>query len=138
MSSTQRSIFLLSASVSALSVAVPSDAYETPKGANTGGVQVAISLGTGGNYAGGTVGAVLEATTDANDAGTAPSSSASWQTVPGGTVPAAGAATAAYLGDGNLTVDISPFRWIRLRPTVTGSPVNIVLRASGKFDYTTG
>lgn len=138
MSSVQRSIIPLAASISGASADVPSSAYEVPKGVSTGGFQVWTALGTGGNFAGGTVGAVIEATNQPNSDDTGPSSSATWTTIAGGELPAAAAATSAYLGDGNFVVDLSPYRWIRLRPFHTGSPVNIAINAQGKFDYWKG
>jgi hypothetical protein len=138
MSSVQRSIIPLIASISGASADVPSDPYEVPKGVGVGGFQVWTTLGTGGNFAGGTVGAVLEATNQPNATDDGPLSSATWTTIAGGELPAASAAASAYLGDGNLTVDLSPYRWIRLRPFHTGSPVSIIVQGAGKFDYWKG
>lgn len=138
MSSMQRSTFTLTASVDDTSTPVPSDAYEVPKGVGVGGVFVVTALDTGGDFDGGTVGAIIQATNQANATDDAPASGASWETIGGGTLTPAEAATAAYLGDGNLTVDLSPCRWIRLLPVVGGTPVNIALSAYGKFDYWKG
>lgn len=141
MASLQRSTFILSASVSSASAAVPSDPYETPKGMAGGGVQVVIALGTGGDFDGGEVGAVLQGTNQSNAAGDAIASSPSWEEVPGGTINNAAVAQAAFLGDGNLVVDVSPYRWLRLLPVVDtagGNPINITVSAYGKFDYDKG
>lgn len=140
MSSTQRTVFVLAATISGASAPVASEPQPVPVGANLGGVQVVVSLGTGGSIpALSTVSAVLQGTnqSDPND-DTAIDPAASWETVPGGTLAPVSAAGAAFIGDGTGAIDLTPYRWIRVLPVVVGVPVSINVNAYGKFDYDRG
>jgi hypothetical protein len=139
MASTQRSVFQLEGSVSSGSAAVASSARLVPVGASLGGVELRISLGTGGAFAGGTVGAKLQGTNEHSAADpTIVSDTATWHDIPAGTLAGAGAAQSAFVGDGNNNIDLTAFLFLRVLPTVSGAPVSIDVVAWCKFDYQRG
>lgn len=144
MSSTQRTTFLLLSIVSDASLVEASEAQLVPAGCTQGGVQVQIAIDAGGAVPGGaSIGAVLEGTNDAEtdepDSGV--SATATWNAIPGGTVgqlESADLPSSVFVGDGNAIVDVTAYRWIRVRATITGAVILCTVSARGKFDYLRG
>lgn len=140
MSSTQRSIVVLAGSVGAAGAITGSTPWKVPAGANVGGIEVRTTLGSGGAFNLGSVGAKLQATNQVDEAGEL-IESPTWVDVPGGTVAPAAAVLDRFTGDGNYQVDVSAFLWLRLLPTTdttSGTPAFINVTAYGKFDYQRG
>lgn len=138
----QRVLLTATCSVNGAGAGVDGAAVRVPLGGFLGGVQYVVAKQATGGYGAGSVALKLQGTNQAlnNDPSSpTPATGAQWTDIPTTSTGARFTADGSvFVGDGSYVVDLTPYAFVRLVPTVVAGPTLIDCTAYLKYDCEKG